>query len=121
MSNKYGAKPTTIMYAGKEVRCASRAEAKRFGELILLQRARKIYDLQFHPRYPLYAAAHPAQKQPRKKVADYVADAAYGESLPDGELHVVEEIKGHETAVWKLKRKLFEACHPYATLKVIRA
>ena len=112
--SKYGAKPTSITYKGKEVKCASKAEAKRFGELILLERAGEISQLAFHPRIPLYARA-PGEG---KKIADYVCDATYVEP---GHERVFEEIKGHETDVWKLKKKIFHANYPYATLRVVKA
>ena len=37
----------------------------------------------------------------------------------DGTIHV-EEYKGFETALWRIKKKLFKACYPDIEYKVIR-
>jgi hypothetical protein len=108
--SKYGAKPTTIRHAGKDIRCASLAEAKRFGELILLLRARKIDHLEFHPSYPLVVEG--------KKVATYIADAKYLD-LEVGQ-YVIEDTKGMQTPVFKLKAKLFEAIYGQP-IKLVKA
>ena len=52
-----------------------------------------------------------------KLVCTYIADFLI--KFPDGheELH---ETKGVETAVWRMKEKLFRALYPDRTLKVIR-
>ena len=115
--SKYGAKPTTITHKGEEVRCASRAEAKRFGELILLLRARKIDDLQFHPRFPLYA--FDPETNAITKVATYVADASYIE-LGKVARVTVEDIKGMATETFKLKAKWFRACYPEIDFRVLK-
>ena len=107
---KFNARPTTIVHKGKEIRCASQAEAKRFGELILLLRARKIDNLVFHPSYPLTVFG--------KKIATYVADAEYMD-LEAGEL-VVEDTKGMQTPVFKIKAKLFEAIYGHP-IRLVRA
>jgi hypothetical protein len=116
--SKYGAKPTTITYKGKEIRCASRAEAKRFGELILLERAKEITNLKFHPRYPLLARSYVADCGERE-IGVYVGDARYQEARTG--VIVLEEIKGFETAVWKLKQKIFAANYPLIDHRIVKA
>lgn len=95
--NKYRNRPITI----DGVRFASRAEARRYGELILLQRIGDITDLEVQPRYPLVVNGH--------KIATYVADFRY---LKAGQT-VVEDVKSPatRTAVYKLKAKLMLALH----------
>ena len=98
--SKYNATPT---------RCAqgilhhSGAESRRCNELHLLQAGGLIRDLDAHP-------------QPRFKldvngvhVADYLADFSY--TRTDGGQRIVEDVKGHSTETYKLKRRLMLACH----------
>ena len=104
----------TVMHHGKPVKCASKAEAKRFGELILLERAGEIRDLVFHPRFPLFAS-FPAMKP----VVHYVGDAGYRDG-EDGKQHVVEDIKGHATEAFKIKAKWFRACYPHIDFRILK-
>ena len=74
----------------------SKAEARRAGELKLLERAGKISDLQEQVAYEIIP------KQAGERAAHYVADFSYFEN---GEL-VVEDCKGFRTPTYILKRKL---------------
>lgn len=73
---------------------ASRREASRYTELRLLERAGRIEGLMTQVRLPL--------KVNGETVSHYVADFTYRE---DGQL-VIEDTKGFQTDVFKLKRKL---------------
>ena len=73
----------------------SKLEAKRYGELKLLQKAGEIRDLEVHPRFPLHVNGVP--------ICTYVADFSYHD--PRGTLHV-EDSKGVITAVYRIKKKL---------------
>ena len=77
---------------------ASKKEFHRWRELALMQRAGKINRLRRQVRYPV--------KINGLTVFKYVADADY---YTDQGRHVIEDTKGMETAVFKLKRKAFEA------------
>jgi hypothetical protein len=87
---------------------ASKAEAKRYVELKLLQQAGAIRHLRLQPRYPLHVvdtrglAAH---------IGDYIADFEYEE--PD-DLVVTEDVKGARTAIfiWKAKHFALEYGRP---------
>lgn len=116
-ASKYHAVRCEIEHKGKIVKCASRAEAKRFGELILLERAGEIGGLQFHPAYAL--DAYMPCGSGRRSIGKYVADAQYFDVRAG--CTITEECKGHPTDVWKLKRKLFEANYPLATLRIVKA
>ena len=114
--SKYGAVRCEIEHKGKVIKCASKAEAKRFGELILLEKARKIRALCFHPAFDLVAY------QPGRiavTAGKYVADALYTENDPDR--CVAEDVKGFETAAWRIKRKWFIACYPHIELRILKA
>jgi hypothetical protein len=109
---KFNAKPTTIRHAGKDIRCASKLEAKKLAELVLLEKAGDIKDLEFHPRFPLTSG--------KVKVATYVADAAFFDMRANR--HVVFEVKGYETPTWKIKAALFKAQYgSLAELRVVKA
>ena len=98
---------------GTPVTFASKREAKRYGELALLQRAGVISDLQFQVRYDLI----PSQKKKDGKTERgiyYVADFVYRNA--DGDT-VVEHSKGYRNpssatcAKFVMKRKLMLYIH----------
>lgn len=97
--NKYGAKRTSF----DGLSFASKAEARRYAELTILQRAGQIADLKCQPRFPL--------KVEGVLVATYVADFSY--TRPGSAALVVEDVKSHatRTPVYRLKAKLLKALH----------
>jgi hypothetical protein len=94
---KYGAIPTTV----DNIRFASRAEASRYSELRLLEKAGQIVALTVQPRWPLTVNGY--------KVGTYVGDFAYSDVVSGR--FCVEDVKGVRTPVYKLKSKLMRACH----------
>jgi hypothetical protein len=87
---------------------ASRKEAKRYGELKLLEKAGYIRDLQLHPKFPL--------KVNGLLVCTYIADFAYQrrDLKPGHPANVVEDVKSAITRkhpVYRIKNKLFAACY----------
>jgi hypothetical protein len=78
-------------------------EGARYRDLKLMEKAGKIWGLKVHPkRYPL--------KVGNKVVCHYLPDFEYSEADETGEAReVVEDVKGVRTAVYRLKRKMFEA------------
>lgn len=103
--NKFGAK-RTICGAGHNH--ASGAEARRCDELHLLQRAGEISRLQQQPKFVCQIDG--------VKVCTYIADFAYFTK----ENRTIEDVKGHLTAVYKLKKKLVEALHPGVKIVEVR-
>ena len=77
----------------------SMAEAKRYGELKLLEQAGKISHLARQTRFKCYVNRQP--------ICIYIADFAYNENG----IEVVEDVKGVATPVYKLKKKLVEALY----------
>lgn len=102
--NKYGAKPVVV----DGVRFASKAEAKRDAELVLLERAGKIADLRRQPKFDLVVNG--------KKVCRYVGDWQYYEICEDHDapvsVPVVEDRKGVLTPAFKIKWALAKALYP---------
>jgi len=77
----------------------SKAEAKRYMELKILEKANEISDLRL--QYPFECKIN------EKKICTYKADFDYYE----GDQWVIEDVKGFRTQVYKLKKKLVEALH----------
>lgn len=81
----------------------SKAEAKRYGELKLLEKAGKISKLEVHPKFDLAINGH--------VIARYTADFEY---MYAGRLLHVEDVKSAPTAKRRdfiLIRKLMKAIH----------
>ena len=93
----------------------SKKEAEYYCQLKLLKQAGKIKDYRLQPRYEL----QPAFKKNGKKyrAITYIADFAIINN--DGTTEVVD-IKGVETQVFKIKKKLFEYMYPDLNLKVVK-
>ena len=108
--NKYRNKKIQIdMYVFDSI-----AESKRYKELALLQKAKKIENLQLQPKFLLQESFKKNGKTYRK--IEYIADFMYEEN---GQV-IVEDVKGKETEVFKLKRKLFEKKYPELELRIIK-
>lgn len=110
--NKFGARSITI--DGHYF--PSLLEGRRYGQLKMMQRTGLIRELKLQPRFDLSAAG--------EKVAEYRADFAYQERFKDGDtfgwLAVVEDAKGVETPLYKLKRALFLRLYPHFAFREIK-
>lgn len=100
--SKYNARPT--VEGG--IRFDSQAEARRYGELRLLQVAGEIMNLEVHPHYPLVVNS--------EKVGEFVADFSYREK---GKV-VVEDVKGVRTPLYRIKAKLMHALYQITVKEV---
>lgn len=116
MKNKYYAKKT--MFNGIEF--DSRKEARRYSELLLLQRAGAIRDLELQKKFVLIPAQYETYERYGKKgqrlqdgqrlvekECAYLADFVYKE---DGKT-IVEDTKGIKTKDYIIKRKLMLYVH----------
>jgi hypothetical protein len=90
----------------------SRAEANRYRQLVLLQRAGKISALACQVRFVLQDGFKKNGKTYRPIV--YVADFTYTDNERDRV--VVEDVKGVRTKEYLLKKKLFEKKYPNLTI-----
>lgn len=99
--HKFGAVRTEV----DGISFASKAEARRHGELKLMERAGQITLLSRHSRYPLTVA--PTNASEPVKIGDYEDDFSYR----DVRLHctVIEDVKGFATPLYLWKKKHFEA------------
>lgn len=88
----------------------SKKEANRYGELIQLQKAGKIWMLQVHPRYALVVNG--------EKVCSYCADFRY---ICKYFGPVVEDVKSPATRknrAYRIKVKLLKACHGIKVVEI---
>lgn len=103
--NKYGAKK--VVSNGKTF--DSKKEAKRYTELLILQKNGYIKDLQTQVKYVLI----PSQKDEQGKVIErecsYKADFVYFDI--EANKTIVEDTKGFRTPEYKIKRKLMLYVH----------
>ena len=100
--SKYNAKRTTV----HGTTFASQREAKRYCELLLLEKAGEIQHLELQPVYPIEVRG--------ALICRYVADFRYREKPlrtgSSGQV-VVEDVKGMKTPVYRLKKKLIAALY----------
>lgn len=89
---------------GAQIRFASKAEARRYDELMLLLKTGKIHDLKLQPEYTLQEA-YTTPEGKRVRAIKYVADFSYVSESG----FVVEDVKGGratQTRVYSIKKKL---------------
>ena len=98
--HKYRACKTTV----DGITFDSGAEARRYGELLLMKHGGAIRELTRQPRFELQAGFRDRHNTWQRAIY-YIADFQY-EEVETG-LTVVEDVKGIATAVFKLKKKLF--------------
>jgi hypothetical protein len=103
-NNKYNAVKTTI----NGITFDSKREASRYQELLLLQRAGQIQDLQLQVPFPVVVNG--------KKICKYLADFQYVD-ISTGKT-VVEDSKGCRTQTYVLKRKLVSAIYGIEIVEV---
>lgn len=97
--SKYNNKKTIV----DNIKFDSKAEANRYIELKMLEKARKISDLELQPKFILQEQ-YINNKGEKIRAITYKADFCYLE----GNKIVVEDVKGVETKEFKIKKKLFE-------------
>lgn len=95
--NKYWAKKTDV----HNITFHSEKEAIRYTDLILLQKAWKISDLELQPKFLLQDSFK--YDWITEKSISYISDFKYLENKE----RVIEDVKWMKTDVYKIKRKLF--------------
>ncbi len=89
-------------------------ESRRYKELKLLERAGKIQNLELQPHFLLQDSFRKNGKTFRK--IEYIADFKY---IENGKT-IVEDVKGIQTEVFKIKHKIFEKIYPELELRIIK-
>ncbi len=96
--NKFGAKKTEFM----GMKFDSKWEAERYGQLWKMQENNEIKDLDRQVRFNIVIDG--------QKICAYIADYTYYKPNKDGvDEFIVEDAKGVETDVFRLKKKLMLA------------
>lgn len=103
--SKYGAKKTTV----GGLTFDSKREAGRWADLLLLQRAGKISQLERQVTYVLAPSVKMHGEARKKAALRYVADFRY--FSPSEGVFIVEDAKGRDTAVSRIKRHLMATAH----------
>ena len=113
--NKYNARRTKI----DGITFDSLAESRRYGELKLMQASGDIGDLKVHPRFVVWQGYD--KRTGKVEKITYIGDFEYYElwSKVVG-AHVVEDVKGVETDVFKIKAKLFRCQYPDLELRIVK-
>lgn len=104
--NKYGAKRTTI----NGITFASKAEARRYVALKLLEKAGTIKALQLQVKFELHVND--------VKIGSYIADFVYYIRDRDDWYRVVEDVKGFKTPLYRWKKKHVAAEHGFDIAEV---
>lgn len=107
--SKYRACPVIV----DNIRFGSKAEARRYDELKLLERAGKIQRLELQPAFELHAPSG-------EVVGTYRGDFRYWATGHPTGPGFVEDVKGFATPVYKLKKRMVEAEHGIAITEVRR-
>ncbi len=108
--HKYGAKKTTV----DGIVFASGLEARRYQQLKLLLASGTITNLDLQPVFELQPDFRDNTGK-KQQAINYKADFKYIEA---GRV-VIEEVKGFETPVWKLHKKMFLYQYPQLELRVL--
>lgn len=108
--NKYRNKK--VIVDGEEF--DSKKEGNRYKELKLLLKAGEISNLELQPKFLLQDSFKKNGKTFRK--IEYIADFQY---IENGKT-IVEDVKGMQTDVFKLKHKIFEKVYPDLELRIIK-
>ena len=133
------AKKTPIEIDGKIHNFPSKAEALRYLDLKRLKDAGIVKEIELQPVFELQPAYRKCCGIVRSAVGRRKKDLACpvcGKKVPaekslvyrpdfrvtytDGHVDI-EEVKGFEQEVWKIKRKIFEFKYPELSLKVVKA
>lgn len=105
--HKYRAQPTVV----DGIRFASMKEARRYSQLKLLEKAGAIGQLELQPKFKLGTDDKPvllkSDGYPNGRRASYIADFEYYDN--EAMEWVVEDVKGMDTPLSKLKRGVVEA------------
>jgi hypothetical protein len=79
-------------------------ESQRYGELKLMEKAGKIRHLKVHPKIKLQLEFY--YKDKKIKPIIYEADFYYVEQYNENLIDVIEDVKGYETQMFRLKWKM---------------
>ena len=97
------------------IRFDSKAEATRYSELKILEKAGVIRDLHLQPVFELIPAFEKNGKKHRRRV--YRADFSYFDT--EKGKTIIEDVKGLKTELYKYKKEHFEYLYPHLEITEI--
>ena len=103
-----GTKYKSIPEVVDGIRFASKKEARRYRELKILEKCGDIAHLETQPRFVIMIG--------KDKICTYVADFRYFNSKT--QVTVIEDVKGIQTPVYKLKKKLVKALYDINIIEI---
>ena len=109
-TNKYKNIKTTV----GNLKFDSKKEAKRFEELLLLLKAHEIEELRLQHSFTLIES-YTALDGEKIKAMKYIADFTYIDRLRG---FIVEDVKGKQTDVYKMKKKLMKDIYDISITEV---
>lgn len=112
--HKYNARKTVI----DGYTFDSRAEARRYQELKLLEKQRLISRIELQPAYVLQETFKNGKGKTCRSIK-YIADFRYYD-LKTGEC-IVEDVKGQKTSAYQIKKKWFEKLYYPQTITEVQA
>lgn len=108
--SKYNAKPTIV----DGIRFASKAEAARYSQLKMEEKAGLIKNLVLQPAFKLYV---PTMDGGHEVVGKYIADFSYERDNKE----IIEDVKGFKrNPVYRLKKKMAEAIYGIEIVEITR-
>ena len=100
---KRGNKNKSVLTVVDGITFQSGAEARRYGQLSMLQRAGLISDLKAHPKFSI--------KVNDIDICSVLLDFSYVDTKTGKT--IIEDVKGLDNSTSRLKRKLVEAIHSF--------
>lgn len=108
---KYGSRKTEV----DGILFDSRREASRYSELKMLEQGKVITGLQLQPEFELQAGFRDSKGVWRRPIT-YKADFLY---IEEGKV-IVEDVKGMQTDVFKIKMKMFLKQYPTIDFRIVK-
>lgn len=114
------AKPKKSKYNNKityvdGIRFDSKREAEYYKQLLLLQKIGEVKEIELQPKFTLLETFR--KNGVTHRSITYKAD--FKVTYKDNKVEIID-VKGAETQVFKIKRKLFEHQFPHLSLKIVK-
>ena len=106
-ANKYGAQPIIV----DGIRFDSTKESRRYRDLVLLERARAIRDLELQPSFPIQVVALWRPGGEIITVGRFTADFKYVDAETDEVVYEDVKTTATKTTAYRLRKRLVEAIY----------
>ena len=96
----------------------SKKEARRYSELLILQKAGQISRLRVHPEFPLLETFEDIYTGETERGIKYIGDFLYVDHIEPARL-VCEDTKGFETTEFRIKWKWVKSKYPGIEFRIV--